>query len=140
MKPMTAGILGVLTGAAVVIGAEAVFAGSVLSKIQHKTANANGYSLKLFWLPAVVGQGETVGVSLTQSGKPVSNAPIVILVQKQSGNVTFNLVTDKNGVTVFDVTAWHGQNMTITATYADSKGTTIVQDVANVVVAPSVGG
>ncbi len=142
MNGWGAAALGALAGAAVIVAVEADLVGHVLGRVSYAPSEANGYKLGMFWLPAVAGMNEAIGVSLSHNGAPVQDAAVAVSIAKQSGTIATTRHTDNLGLFVVDVTAFHGQMMKVTATYNDpTTGKAVVQDQATVGVSePTVAG
>ena len=134
MRGWTAAIVGVLAGAGLVVGLEVLAVKKVARQIQVRSNTSDGYKISLYYLPAVTGMNEVMGVTLTKQGNPVPNVPVTITVMKADGqNVTWTQQTDNNGVFVADFTVFHNQAIAVTASYTPMGGTPIA-DSAHMVV------
>ena len=112
-------------GAGLVVGAEAWWGMSLLSKVQTSKNTAGGYTLRMIENPRTVGHVAAVGLFLTSNGQPVPFATVNLTIAQQSGTYTGTLITDKDGIGLFSVLAQHPQTMVITAAYKSAGGTTV---------------
>lgn len=120
-------------GALVVVGVEVVAGVAVINKIglTKKIASANGYTIRLTTIPAIVGYEQPVGVSLSYNGQAASNQALSITVQRDSGTETAQVTTDKNGVALFSLLSFNPQTVHVTASYSQA-GTVVVSDVMDI--------
>lgn len=124
-------------GAGIIIGAEAIYGASVISKLQTSSNTVGGYQLRLIENPRSAGHVAPIGVILLQNGQPVKFATVSLTIAQKSGTTTGSVITDTNGIGVFSVLAQNPQTVTVTATYKSASGTTVT-DVLDVPFAASV--
>lgn len=123
-------------GAGAILGAEAIYGVSVISKMQHSSNTAGGYKIGMNETGRTVDYAAPVGIYLMQLGAngqyvPVANAKVNLTIAQQSGTYTGTIITDKLGIGIFEVLAQNAQTVVITASYTPSGGTTVT-DVLNV--------